>query len=87
MNQANDQREYLNLGLDNPDLSQQIQDRFNREHNHDGINSAKLSLPSSSNIASGTTLPIASEYALTFFFKTDTDTLYFSNGTSWLAIN
>lgn len=87
MTQQNSQPEYLNLGINDPNLSSVIQERFNREHNHDGINSAKLSLASSSNIGSGTTLPIASEYALTFFFKTDTDTLYFSNGTSWLAIN
>lgn len=85
--EQNNQLESLNLGTNNPDLFFLIQERFNREHNHDGINSAKLASSASSSISSGTSLPIASDNAFSFFFKTDTDTLYFSNGTSWLAIN
>lgn len=35
----------------------------------------------------GTTLPSASENTDAFYYKTDTDTLYRSNGTAWIAIN
>lgn len=87
MNQANTLPENLNLGLVNQDLSQQIQERFNKEHNHDGINSAKLSLSSVLSVSNGTSLPVASSYPFQFFYLTTTDTIYVSNGTSWIAIN
>lgn len=35
----------------------------------------------------GTTLPSASANTDGFYYKTDTDTLYRSNGTAWIALN
>jgi len=39
------------------------------------------------NAGKGTTLPTASTNTDAFYYKTDTDTLYRSNGTSWISIN
>ena len=38
-------------------------------------------------IDNGTSLPTASTYTNRKFFRTDEDTLYFSNGTNWIALN
>jgi len=35
----------------------------------------------------GTTLPTASTNTGNYYYKTDTDTLYRSNGTAWIALN
>jgi hypothetical protein len=76
----------MNPPINSPENLDFTQERFNKEHNHDGINSAKI--PSGgSNISYGTSLPTASENAYKFYYLTTTDTLYISNGISWIALN